>query len=114
MCRATTCSTTTHICVQQAKKMMIGDEAEPILEFPTRNQESINQRTFAERLLGLRTKVLFRKAASGLTFSGSLLIENIGPRKPSRVACRAIAILIECKFPVEGTISSFFDIFNDN
>ena len=61
--RATTCSTTTHICVQQAKKMMIGDEAEPILEFSTRNQESINQRTFADRLLGLQTKIIFFKVA---------------------------------------------------
>ena len=36
VCRATTCSTTTHICVQQAKKMMIGDEADSIVEFLAR------------------------------------------------------------------------------
>ena len=52
--RATTCSTTTHICVQQAKKMMIGDEAEPIVEF----LGNINQRTFSERLLSLESSVM--------------------------------------------------------
>ena len=36
VCRVTTCSTTTHICVQQAKKMMIGDEADSIVEFLAR------------------------------------------------------------------------------
>ena len=103
VCRATTCSTTTHICVQQAKKMMIGDEAEPIVEFPTRNQESINQRTFVERLLGQWSSTKLPHLLWLIVDKKTLNQENL-----------LEWVWAECKLPVEGTISSFFDIFNAN